>query len=98
MVLVEDLLSAHKIASVAPAMPLFGTTLHPCHFKALLGASMALLGGISEVVLWLDYDQRGLTAKKAARINLITGLPVRVVHTRNDPKLLPIKEIYETLC
>lgn len=92
-VLVEDLISAHKVAytGLGEAIPLFGTVVHPSHIYSLRDGSKR------PVVVWLDDDQRGLVAKKAARVGLLTNRPVFITHTKKDPKALSLKEIKETL-
>jgi len=89
-VVVEDLISAHKVGQVYTTLPLFGINVSTAHLKALQRLS-------KPIVLWLDWDQRGLVAKRATRISLLTGLPVYVLHTRKDPKLLSVKEIKECI-
>lgn len=89
-VVVEDLISAHKVGQVYTTLPLFGINASTAHLKALQRLS-------KPIVLWLDWDQRGLVAKKATRISLLTGLPVYVLHTRKDPKLLSVKEIEQCI-
>lgn len=90
-VVVEDLISAHKTGQIYEAMPLFGTEVHPAHLYALRDGSKR------PIALWLDWDQRGLTYKKANRLSLLTNRPVQVVHTHHDPKLLSLKEIENVL-
>lgn len=89
-VLVEDLISAHKVGQVAEAIPLFGVEVHPCHLWHLKNSS-------DNVVLWLDGDQGDQVAKKANRINLLTGVPVHIITTEQDPKSLPFREIRQHL-
>ncbi len=89
-VLVEDLISAHKVGQVTEAIPLFGTEVHPCHLYAMRGSK-------SPVVLWLDADQGGSTSKKAMRLQSLLHRPVHVVHTKDDPKLLSTTKIKEVL-
>jgi hypothetical protein len=90
-VLVEDVVSCHKVAQVAECMALFGTELHKAHIYALRD------GTTRPIVLWLDEDQRGYVQKKALRIQMLTNRPVIVVHTKKDPKCLHVKEINETI-
>lgn len=91
-VLVEDIVSCHKVAQVEECMALFGTELHNAHIYALRD------GTTRPIVLWLDDDQKGFVARKALRLQMLTNRPVTIVHTREDPKGLSIKEINETLC
>lgn len=96
IVLVEDLLSAHKVAATGQAsvFPLFGTVVHPAHIKALVEASR----GLDEPIrLWLDHDQQMYTKNKALRLQLLLNFPVNVIHTKEDPKSLTLNEIKEIL-
>ena len=90
-VLVEDIVSAHKVGQLCETIPLFGTEVHPAVLYALRD------GGSRPVVMWLDKDQEGAVAKKATRINLLTGRPVYLVHTHKDPKALALGEIEDVL-
>ena len=90
-VLVEDIVSCHKVAQVAECMALFGTEIHKAHVYALRD------GTSRPIVLWLDEDQKGYVQKKALRLQMLTNRPVTIVHTRDDPKGLPIKDIKEVL-
>jgi hypothetical protein len=94
-VLVEDIVSAHKVAEAgAEAMALFGTQVHPCHVYALRRASEGLP---EPIVMWLDKDQEGAVGKKATRLHLLTNRPVYILHTNQDPKCLSLETIKETL-
>lgn len=91
MVLVEDLISAHKIAKVGSSVattPLFGTKLHPCHIH-YLGTSPSL----RRVILWLDKDQEFNVRKTALRLESLINKPVKVVITEKDPKACSYQEI-----
>lgn len=91
VVLVEDLVSAHKVANAGYiAMPLFGVNWHPCHVYYLMQEQCP-------VVLWLDKDQAGTIMRKAMGLQALVGCPVRTVVTDNDPKALTFKEINEQL-
>lgn len=90
-VLVEDLISAHKVAQVAQTTPLFGTEVHPAVLYSLRN------GSSDPVVLWLDDDQRGGSHRKATRLETLLNRPVSVVHTTKDPKALTVNEIKECL-
>lgn len=86
LVLVEDVVSAHKVAQVADCIPLFGTTVHPCHMYALINSNQ-------DVYLWLDKDQEWASKKKALQIGSILGREVSIVVTDKDPKELSVKQI-----
>lgn len=90
VVLVEDLISAHKVGQVAQAIPLFGT-----HIWDALVPVLRHLG--APIVMWLDKDQESEARKRATRLTILTGLPVRYVFTKDDPKLLPLNIIQEKL-
>lgn len=91
VVLVEDLISAHKVAnagSTLSATPLFGTKLHPCHIH-YLGTSPSF----RRVILWLDKDQEFNVRKTALRLESLINKPVKVVLTERDPKACSYQEI-----
>lgn len=90
VVLVEDLISAHKIAmSGYPSIALFGTKIFDACIPVLRHIGL-------QVVLWLDKDQEGTLAKKCQWLAVVTGLPVSYRVTDSDPKeynAVKIKEI-----
>ena len=87
IVIVEDLISAHKVANAgATSVPLFGTILHPCHVKQLQQAN-------ADVILWLDQDQQMAVKKKALNLEGLINKPVKIISTKQDPKFLSINEI-----
>jgi len=90
VVLVEDIISAHKVGRVEIAVPLFGTMIHACHYNLLKHIGLP-------IVLWLDQDQDPYTRKKATQISMVTGLPVEIVSTKKDPKAIPVETIKEIL-
>lgn len=90
VVLVEDLCSAHKVGQVSAVIPLFGTTVFD-------GAVRLLRYLHLPVVMWLDADQRGTVAKKAANLSLLINQPVRYIFTEKDPKSIPVNDIKEIL-
>jgi hypothetical protein len=90
VVLVEDLISAHKVAQVAPAICLFGTNIHTKAIQALLPLKRP-------VTLWLDADQRTLLPKKINRLQAFLTHPVGFVSTEKDPKAYSLDEIQEIL-
>lgn len=91
IVIVEDLISAHKVGQINTAIPIFGTALHPCHYYYLRQAS-------KPVILWLDKDQELNVKKTALRLESIIDKPVKIVVTDKDPKLLTLKEIHDCVC
>jgi DNA primase len=89
-VLVEDLVSAHKVRQVTACLPLFGTTLYPKTVQALRALKRP-------VVLWLDSDQYTLLPPKINRLQAFLDVPVRFVKTEKDPKAYSLEEIRATL-
>lgn len=90
VVLVEDLISANKVALVANAIPLFGTKIHPCHMYYLQNSD-------GPVYLWLDKDQELAVKKQAARLSALIGKDIRVISTNDDPKCLSAANIEKEL-
>ncbi len=90
VVLVEDLISAHKIGTVGTAISLFGTRIFDSVVPALRHIRLP-------VVLWLDKDQEGTLQRKCQWLAALTNLPVRYVVTDKDPKELPIVKILDKL-
>lgn len=87
IVLVEDLISAHKVAQAgACAVPLFGTKIHPCHLYYLINERMP-------IVLWLDKDQELNVKKQAWQLESVINRQVKVVTTNKDPKELSFEDI-----
>lgn len=95
VVLVEDLISAHKVATSVPsvaAIPLFGTQVHKPHLYFLMNCPEGTI-----IHMWLDKDQQGLVMKKAANLSALTGLEVRCISTNDDPKSLTKEQICSVL-
>lgn len=88
IVLVEDLISAHKVSQVATCIPLFGTTIHDVVINKLMKEF-----NDRPVLLWLDADQYSLLAKKVHKLSTFIKWPVRYIHTTKDPKEYSIEEI-----
>jgi hypothetical protein len=89
IVLVEDLISAHKVALSGASyatIPLFGTKIHPCHIYYLINTD-------KDVVLWLDKDQEMNVKRQAWQLESVINRPVKVVITDKDPKVLTFEEI-----
>lgn len=86
IVLVEDLLSAHKVGQVTTAIPLFGVNYHPPHLYYLMNDARP-------VVLWLDKDQEGEVKKKAVKLSMLLNKAVDVLITDKDPKEYSVDEI-----
>jgi len=90
VVLVEDLISAHKVGQVTSCIPLFGTAISDGAIKKLAQLNRP-------VSLWLDNDQYGLLSKKIGRLQSFLGVPVRYIRTDKDPKGYSVNEIKEIL-
>jgi hypothetical protein len=90
IVLVEDLISAHKVGQVATAIPLFGTNIYKPHLYYLMQAGRP-------VKLWLDKDQEGNVKKKALGLQALINNSVDIVLTPNDPKEYTSAQIKEIL-
>lgn len=86
LVLVEDIISAHKVGHVGHALPLFGTKLYPAHIQYIKQIG-------KPVLLWLDKDQEGTLHSKASNIEVLTGMPCAVLTTDKDPKELSYESI-----
>jgi len=93
VVMVEDLLSAHKVATseyVIAAIPLFGVSVHNAHMYYLMSCD-------NNVVLWLDKDQEQPVKRTALNLGSVLGRVVNVVNTEQDPKLLSTDTINNTI-
>lgn len=90
LVLVEDLISGHKVGQVTTTIPLFGTTIYDNIVKAAIAKN-------KPVKLWLDADQYQLLPKKINRLQTFLNHPVSYIHTNKDPKEYSIGEIKEIL-
>lgn len=91
VVLVEDLISAAKVAvSGYTSIPLFGTKIHPCHLWYLSQSN-------EPIYLWLDKDQELNVKKQAMQLAALISLNVTVVITKKDAKWLSSAQIQHTL-
>lgn len=91
IVLVEDLISAHKIASTGiPCLPLFGTKIFTSCIPVLRHIGLP-------IVLWLDKDQENILARKCQWLSVVTGQRVSYRVTALDPKCLTKEQINEAL-
>lgn len=87
-VLVEDIVSAHKVGQHTPCIPLFGTRVPAPVMTTLRHIGLPIL-------MWLDKDQDVHSARRAAQLAMVTGLPVTYVSTNTDPKCQTISKIGE---
>lgn len=88
VVLVEDLISAAKVARTeeAIAIPLFGTAIHNPVLYYLMQEQ-------KPIILWQDKDQQEKVYHRAATLQSIVNQPVRVVISDKDPKSYSIDEL-----
>lgn len=90
IVLVEDILSWHKVGQVAPCLCLFGVKIGDDVVKKLLALKQP-------IIVWLDRDQLSLLAPKINRLQALLGASVSFVSTDKDPKMFSLDEIKEIL-
>jgi hypothetical protein len=90
IVLVEDIVSAHKVRQVQACLPLFGVTL----YTKVLATLRALK---RPVALWLDRDQLPLLGPKLNTLQTFLDVPVRFISTDKDPKKYDTEEIKRIL-
>jgi hypothetical protein len=86
IVLVEDIVSAHKVGQVTQCIPLFGTNYNDAIIYFLMTQH-------KKVIMWLDNDQAGLVNSRAARLQSLTQCQVSVMTTDRDPKCYSIQDI-----
>lgn len=91
VILVEDVLSAIKIASIANAIPLFGVTCAPM-------AVQRLAKKFKNIVIWLDADafDRALRISRDVDVYGI-GAKSYLIKTQADPKCYNNRELYNIL-
>lgn len=88
VVLVEDIISAHKVAQVATCIPLFGTKIP--------GETINILMQLQRpVVVWLDKDQYQLLPPKLNRLQTFLTKDISYLSTDKDPKEYSIDQIKE---
>lgn len=90
IVLVEDIVSAHKVSQVAACIPLFGTNI----FQSVISVLRLYR---KPVILWLDNDQKQYLIKRSNRLSVLTGCEVNYRITEKDPKAYSINQIEEIL-
>lgn len=86
VVLVEDIVSAHKVGQITECIPLFGTKVSSSVLPCL-----RYLG--KPVIMWLDRDQDSFSSKRAASLSMLTGLTVSYLSTPTDPKQQSLETI-----
>lgn len=77
---VEDILSCVKVGRYAPCLALLGS-----YFPKSIYPLYRLFPSVS---IWLDNDKYTTAIKHAKVASTLTGLPFRVVNTKEDPKEL----------
>lgn len=82
--LVEDIVSAIKVATEVPTISLFGSVLPDSFIPHLPG------GGT--IYVWLDFDKYKEALKLAAKLSNC-GHTTRVICTKEDPKEYNVKDI-----
>lgn len=90
IVLVEDIISAHKVGQITSCIPLFGTNF----FDSVINTLRLYK---KPVIMWLDKDQQDHARKRAARLSMLTGCQVSFVFTDKDAKELSFNDIKEVL-
>jgi hypothetical protein len=90
VVLVEDIISWHKVGQVAPSICLFGVKMPDELVRKLIALKRP-------VIVWLDRDQLALLAPKLNRLQTFLRASVQYVSTEKDPKAYSLDEIKEIL-
>lgn len=86
LVLVEDYISAIKVGTIIPCMPLYGCTIN-------LNSLQAIAKRFKGVILWLDSDKLD-NARKIAQKASLAGLTGQVLYTELDPKCYSTSDIH----
>lgn len=92
LVLVEDMVSAIKVARKASCLPLLGTNISPDLFERLVGLSVF---SSSPVLVWLDPDKHQLSIKHARRFQQF--ITAHAVISDKDPKYYNTDKIHDIL-
>lgn len=79
VVLVEDIVSAHKVGRETTCIPLFGTQIHKPHLYYLMNQN-------KPIRIWLDKDQEHNVHKMTLHLQSMVDVPVSVIITEDDPK------------
>lgn len=90
VVLVEDCISAIKIARYCDAMPVLGSDLS----RTKLSRLRAYYGPSTAIVVWLDGNMYPKAQRIARRLQLL-GMDARAAWTEYDPKCYSDEEILE---
>lgn len=87
LVLVEDVLSARKVAAITDSMALLGVNLRP---KAL---EWIINEGYDDIQIFLDGDNSRVKGHARKLAKAVSFLPTRIVETGLDPKDYPEHEL-----
>lgn len=79
LVVVEDVVSAIKVARHSRALCVFGSQIQVRQFLRMKYLT-------KEIILWLDGDKYVESLAFSKKAKLVTGLPTRVIFTSRDPK------------
>ena len=86
IVLVEDLISAHKVGQVNSAIALFGTEISPAIMYYLMHTSQ-------DIIFWLDKDQEVYIKKKVLHLQTLLNKDINYIVTEKDPKQYTVEQI-----
>jgi hypothetical protein len=89
VVVVEDIVSAIKVARYLPAMPLFGSSMSD---KMIEDLSIFK----SHMLLWLDFDKAKYSIKTCIKASLFLDKAIPII-TNQDPKAYRDDEIKDIL-
>lgn len=87
--MVEDCISAIKVARQCDAMPILGSHVS-------LGKLVALSQHYGELIFWLDADKFKESQKQASAASML-GVRTKVVFTEVDPKECSDERIRENI-
>lgn len=90
IILVEDIISAIRVADYADCIALCGTNVQ-------VDGIDEVINSYNEVVLWMDGDMAGRRAAHAIRKKYKLIKPIRIIRTKKDPKCHTPTEIREIL-
>lgn len=89
LVIVEDIISAIKIARFMPVMPLFGSTFSQ-------DKAIRIEKDYKNLILWLDQDKHAAAIKLSEKYKYLFR-DIGVISTKKDPKEVSPSEIREKL-
>lgn len=91
LVIVEDCISAIKIARYASSMPVLGSSMSAAKLTRL-----SHLPGLHRALVWLDGNMYDKAQAIAGKLQML-GIGARAVYTELDPKCLSDTEIEEVI-